>query len=134
MKTKKKKENSEELLADEKLQEWLNSAKENRDELIKEVETGTLTEEFIKKCGSEEKIRNKIEKFNQRIQVAFIQLKDREDNSQVSLGTSKINYIDPRLSVMFSKRFSVPIERLFTKTLREKFTWAIESADENWRF
>lgn len=130
----KRKENSEELLADEKLQEWLNSAKEGRDELIKEVETGNLNEEFIKKFGSEEKIRNKIEKFNQRIQVAFIQLKDREDNSQVSLGTSKINYIDPRLSVMFSKRFSVPIERLFTKTLREKFTWAIESADENWRF
>ncbi|SGZ38518.1 related to DNA topoisomerase 1 [Hanseniaspora guilliermondii] len=130
----KRKENSEELLADEKLQEWLNTAKEYRDVLIKEVESGNLSEEFIKKCGSEEKIRNNIKKFDQRIQVAFIQLKDREDNSQVSLGTSKINYIDPRLSVMFSKKFNVPIERLFTKTLREKFTWAIESADENWRF
>ena len=45
-----------------------------------------------------------------------------------------MNYIDPRLIVMFSKKFDVPIEKLFPKTLREKFIWAIESADENWRF
>jgi len=123
------------LLPDEDLKEWLESAEKSRADLIKEVETGAdFSEEFMKKSGDEEKIRAKIKKFEERIQVAFIQLKDRDDNSQVSLGTSKINYIDPRLSVMFSKKFGVPIERLFTKTLRDKFTWAIESADETWRF
>lgn len=44
------------------------------------------------------------------------------------------NYIDPRLTVMFCKKFGVPIERVFAKTLREKFKWAIESADEDWEF
>lgn len=131
----KRKEKSEALLPDEDLKEWLESAEKSRADLIKEVETGAdFSEEFMKKSGDEEKIRAKIKKFEERIQVAFIQLKDRDDNSQVSLGTSKINYIDPRLSVMFSKKFGVPIERLFTKTLRDKFTWAIESADETWRF
>jgi DNA topoisomerase-1 len=44
------------------------------------------------------------------------------------------NYIDPRLTVMFCKKYNVPIEKLFTKTLRDKFKWALESADENWEF
>jgi DNA topoisomerase I len=44
------------------------------------------------------------------------------------------NYIDPRLTVVFSKKFNVPIEKFFSKTLREKFEWAIKSADEDWEF
>ena len=44
------------------------------------------------------------------------------------------NYIDPRLTVVFSKKFDVPIERFFSKTLREKFEWAIKSVDEDWEF
>lgn len=81
-----------------------------------------------------EKLKAQIEKIETRIASTSFQLKDKEDNSEVSLGTSKMNYIDPRLTVMFSKKFNVPIERLFTKTLRDKFTWAIESTDQNWRF
>ena len=44
------------------------------------------------------------------------------------------NYIDPRLTVVFSKKFNVPIEKFFSKTLREKFDWAIKSVDEDWEF
>ena len=44
------------------------------------------------------------------------------------------NYIDPRLTVVFSKKFNVPIERFFSKTLRGKFEWAIQSVDESWDF
>lgn len=44
------------------------------------------------------------------------------------------NYIDPRLTVVFSRKFDVPIEKFFSKTLREKFEWAIKSVDENWVF
>ena len=41
------------------------------------------------------------------------------------------NYIDPRLTVVFSKKFDVPIEKFFSKTLREKFDWAIKSVEED---
>jgi DNA topoisomerase-1 len=44
------------------------------------------------------------------------------------------NYIDPRLTVVFSQKFDVPIERFFSKTLREKFDWAIKSVDADWEF
>ncbi|KAH3669015.1 hypothetical protein WICMUC_005114 [Wickerhamomyces mucosus] len=84
--------------------------------------------------ASVEKLEAQVEKLEQRIINTELQMKDKEDNSQVALSTSKINYIDPRLSVVFCKKYDVPIEKIFTKTLREKFNWAIESIDENWRF
>ncbi|KAA8905330.1 hypothetical protein TRICI_005326 [Trichomonascus ciferrii] len=88
----------------------------------------------LKNTDTVEKLKEQVKKLEDRITNTSLQLKDKEDNSTVALSTSKMNYIDPRITVMFSKKFEVPIEKLFTKTLREKFAWAIESADEKWRF
>lgn len=88
----------------------------------------------VKSSMTVEKLKQQVEKIEQQIKNTTLQKQDKEDNSTVALGTSKLNYIDPRLTVMFSKKFDVPIEKLFGKTMREKFQWAIESADENWRF
>lgn len=43
----------------------------------------------------------------------------------ISLGTSKINYIDPRISVAFLKKHQLPLDKIFSKTLQEKFKWAM---------
>ncbi|KAG7884049.1 hypothetical protein KL938_001921 [Ogataea parapolymorpha] len=119
----------DELAADHKSR--LEKHKELEKTYKNEFKTGTYE---IKSTQTVEKLQQQVEKIETRIKNTSLQLKDKEDNSQVALNTSKINYIDPRLTVMFSKKFEVPIEKLFTKTLREKFAWAIESADENWRF
>jgi len=47
------------------------------------------------------------------------------ENKEVALGTSKINYMDPRISVAFCKRFELPIEKVFNKALLDKFPWAM---------
>ncbi|KAF3905540.1 hypothetical protein AA313_de0203804 [Arthrobotrys entomopaga] len=86
------------------------------------------------KTASVEKLEEQIEKLEEKIQIKTSMMKDKENTSEVSLGTSKINYIDPRLSVVFCKKFGVPLERIFAKALRDKFKWAIESVDENWEF
>lgn len=52
----------------------------------------------------------------------------------ISLGTSKINYIDPRISIAFLKKHNIPIDSIFSKTLQEKFTWALESTDTDFVF
>jgi len=51
----------------------------------------------------------------------------------ISLGTSKINYIDPRITIAFLKKHNLPIEKIFSKTLQEKFKWAMET-DTNFVF
>lgn len=119
------------LLTNKDLKERLEKADELKKEFKLEIKTGQVQ---IKKAATVEKLKQQIEAIENRYLTTSFQLKDKEDNSEVSLGTSKMNYIDPRLTVVFAKKFDVPIEKLFTKTLREKFTWAIESADENWRF
>lgn len=121
-----------ELLEEKVLNEWLQKVEDLKQEFAKELETGKV--EIKTKFDSVAKIDKQIERLTERIATSSVQLKDREENSEVSLGTSKINYIDPRLSVAFCKRFDVPIEKIFTKALRQKFDWAIESADEDWRF
>ena len=57
----------------------------------------------------------------------------RSASPLVSLGTSKTNYIDPRVSVAWCKRCEVNISGVFARTLRDKFNWAM-AAGPDWRF
>ena len=69
----------------------------------------------------------------------------RNPSQTIALGTSKLNYLDPRISVQWCKTHEVPIEKVsrselffflqifcytilqvYTKTHREKFRWAID--------
>lgn len=127
----KRAENKEELLPESELKKNLETVDALEKEYAKELKTGKPE---IPNGSTVEKLEAQIVKFTEKINNTSLQMKDKEDNAQVALSTSKINYIDPRLSVMFCKKYNVPIERVFTKTLRDKFKWAIESVDENWRF
>jgi len=50
----------------------------------------------------------------------------KEELKTVALGTSKINYLDPRITVAWCKRHEVPIEKIFNKSLLAKFAWAMD--------
>ncbi|EXJ56442.1 DNA topoisomerase I [Cladophialophora yegresii CBS 114405] len=114
------------------LEERLKAATELEKKFKKENKTKKVEAEG--KSPSVEKYEEQIKKLDTRIATMAIQAEDKENNKEVALGTSKINYIDPRLTVVFSKKFNVPIEKFFSKTLREKFEWALKSVDENWTF
>lgn len=78
-------------------------------------------------------MRKRIEQWTAKINKMEMDLKHKDDNKEVSLGTSKINYMDPRISVAWCKRNEVPIEKVFSRTLREKFNWAM-SVPPEWEF
>ncbi|CAK1363795.1 unnamed protein product [Cercospora beticola] len=137
--TKKFEKENEKLAAEgekemkpKELEERLEVVRELEKKLKKELKTGKVEAEG--KSASIEKYEKDVEKLDTRIATLQTQAEDRDNNKEVALGTSKINYIDPRLTVVFSKKFDVPIERFFSKTLREKFDWAIKSVDEDWEF
>lgn len=73
-----------------------------------------------------EKIKVKLEKLE-------YSLKKREDNMGIATTTSKTNYNDPRITVAWCKRFEVPIEKVFPKTLLDKFNWSM-SIQSDWIF
>ena len=62
-----------------------------------------------------------------------VELRNKEENKEVSLGTSKANYMDPRITVAWCKRCDLEISRLFPKTLKDKFNWAM-GVEGDWRF
>ncbi|KAK1055512.1 DNA topoisomerase 1 [Friedmanniomyces endolithicus] len=140
-KIRKKFEKENEKLAAEGQKEMKGKELEERMEVADEMEAKFKREnkkggkiEAEGKGPTVQKLEAGVEKLDVRIATLKIQSEDRESNKEVALGTSKINYIDPRLTVVFSKKFDVPIERFFSKTLREKFDWAIKSVEEDWEF
>ena len=51
----------------------------------------------------------------------------KDNNKTVALGTSKTNYIDPRIVCAWAKKYNVNASRVLNKSLREKFPWAAEA-------
>jgi len=80
-----------------------------------------------------EDVLKSIEAWKGKLQTQQLHLKNKDDNKTVALGTSKINYMDPRISVAWAKRNECPIEKIFAATLRDKFPWAM-SVDDTFKF
>lgn len=54
----------------------------------------------------------KIAQQNVKIEKMERDMHSKEDLKTVALGTSKINYLDPRITVAWCKRHEVPIEKV----------------------
>ncbi|XP_062191162.1 DNA topoisomerase 1 beta-like [Phragmites australis] len=80
-----------------------------------------------------EGIEKKITTLESKIEKMEMDKKIKEDLKTVALGTSKINYLDPRITVAWCKRHEVPIEKIFNKSLIAKFGWAMD-VDPEFRF
>ena len=85
------------------------------------------------KTPAEADVDKRISNWSEKIKKAEIDLRNKEENKEVSLGTSKANYCDPRISVAWCKRCEVPVERIFPRTLLDKFAWA-QAVGPDWKF
>jgi len=56
-----------------------------------------------------------------------------EAEYNISTSTSKVNYLDPRITVAWCKSGEVPIEKIYNKTQLTKFVWAMET-ESDWKF
>lgn len=82
---------------------------------------------------SKESLLKKYHTLSTRLKAMKTQLIDKDENKTTSLGTSKTNYIDPRITVAWCAAHEVPIEKLFPQTLRKKFQWAMD-VSKSWKF
>jgi len=87
-----------------------------------------------------QKLKKSSKKNQEKIKVAEDKVKKLKAKKElklelknISLGTSKINYIDPRITVAFMTKHDLPIDKIFSKTLQEKFKWALET-DQDYSF
>jgi len=85
------------------------------------------------KSKDPEKIKRQIDRLNIRLKDFESKIALKSDMKTVALTTSRINYMDPRITVAWCKSKEVPIEKIFSKALLTKFPWAME-VPSNWRF
>jgi DNA topoisomerase-1 len=86
-----------------------------------------------KKKYQDKKDNDKVAKIEIKIKTLKLKKETKIKMKNVSLGTSKNNYIDPRIIFAFIKKFEIPPEKLFTKVLIKRFEWA-NKVDKNYRF
>jgi len=84
--------------------------------------------------------KEKIKKLNEKItkiKAKISETKNKKDLKMelknLSLTTSKTNYIDPRITISFFIKHKIPLEKIFSQTLRDKFFWAMDIPN-NWTF
>ncbi|XP_051015703.1 DNA topoisomerase I, mitochondrial [Acomys russatus] len=78
--------------------------------------------------------QRRLQKLEEQLARLCTKATDKEENKQVALGTAKLNYLDPRISIAWCKRFGVPVEKIFNRTQRERFAWAFSQAGEDFEF
>ena len=69
----------------------------------------------------------RINKINDKIKEIKGKIILKNELKSISLTTSKVNYIDPRIVFAFSKKMNVDIDKLYNSALQEKFNWASTS-------
>jgi DNA topoisomerase-1 len=79
------------------------------------------------------KSNDKLLKITKNIQLLKIKKESKLKMKNVSLGTSKQNYIDPRIIFAFIKKYEIPPEKILNEKLLTRFQWA-SSVDKDYRF
>jgi len=80
-----------------------------------------------------DKNKDKLKKLEMKLKDAKSKKELKMELKNLSLSTSKTNYIDPRITIAFLKYHNIPIEKVFSQALRDKFFWAMD-IDEKWTF
>ncbi|KAL0113236.1 hypothetical protein PUN28_012411 [Cardiocondyla obscurior] len=88
----------------------------------------------VKEKVTYDKKKKQLERLKDQLTKLEVQATDREENKEIALSTSKVNYLDPRISVAWCKKNNVPIEKIYNKTQRDKFRWAIDMAGPDFVF
>ncbi|PBC31078.1 DNA topoisomerase I, mitochondrial isoform X1 [Apis cerana] len=88
----------------------------------------------VKEKVTYEKKKKALDRLKEQLTKLEVQATDKEENKEIALGTSKLNYLDPRITVAWCKKHNVPIEKIYNKTQRDKFRWAIDMAGPDYIF
>ncbi|MDD3792102.1 MAG: DNA topoisomerase I [Candidatus Bathyarchaeota archaeon] len=92
-------------------------------------------EDALKKLKEQLKLKKKEGKktisLEARIERAKLDLELTKLTREYNLGTSLKSYIDPTAYVKWAKKVKFDIEKFYPKTLRSKFSWALEQASKS---
>ena len=103
------------------------------DKMKDQIKTAKEKVEGLEAKNQTAAVKEKLKKAEERVMELKSKLKSKKNMKDVAIGTSKINYIDPRITVAFGKKHDIDITKLFNAQQRKKFSWAFD-VDGNWKF
>ncbi|XP_053305033.1 DNA topoisomerase I, mitochondrial-like [Spea bombifrons] len=107
------------LLAKKELKEAKKEAKEKDSEKLRKLV---------------ESKKKALQRAEEQLMKLEVQATDREENKQIALSTSKLNYLDPRITVAWCKKWNVGLEKIYNKTYKDKFAWAVDMTESDFIF
>lgn len=110
---------------DEKIKAKEDAIKEKKRE-VKQAKAAYKSEGGEKAKKNFEQKKKQLIRLDEQWEKLTLQKIDKDENKTIALGTSKLNYLDPRISVAWCKKHNVPVEKVYNKTQRDKFQWAID--------
>ena len=112
----------------------LDAAKAERDkkiELAKLMKDSDRSKKSIKRAkeaykAKEEGLTKKLSRMKDRVELLQSRIAMKEKTRGVALGTSKLNYSDPRIPISWCKANNVDVKRIYPVTAQKKFSWALD--------
>lgn len=105
----------------------------NLDSSINKIDSQIKDLKKKKDKYKDNKNNEKAKKAENKIKLLKLKKESKIKMKNVSLGTSKQNYIDPRIIFAFIKKYDIPPEKLFTAKLLSRFQWA-SKVDSDYKF
>ena len=69
--------------------------------------------------------QERLEKNKKKVNDYKIKMDLANKTKNVALGTSRTNYCDPRIGISFCKAFDIQLEKVYNKSMQDKFSWAL---------
>jgi len=120
--------------ASEKSKKINESLKELKRKLNKAKKTKS---EYIENNKDTKAINEKINKINLKIKKAKMKREINGQSASLAIGTSRQNYIDPRITISFMKKTKLmdSLNKIFSQQEIERFKWAIDDPEiESYHF
>ncbi|BHF68774.1 DNA topoisomerase I [Sparganum proliferum] len=121
----------------ENLQKKIDAKKEQISEVTREAKQIKADWKHSKQASQKvqyEKLKKRLATLKEQLLKLQVQATDRDENKDIALSTSKLNYLDPRITIAWCRKLNVPVEKVYNKTQRDKFQWAIQMTTEDFKF
>ena len=102
----------------------LKSLKDQLQRIKDKIEEMKQKKQRLQRKNRTKTVAKQITTLNKKITLAKGKLALKTEMKDISLTTSRMNYIDPRIIFAFSKRYNLPIEKLYSPAIIRKFQWA----------
>lgn len=81
----------------------------------------------------EKKEKAKLAKAEEKVEVLKQKRNFKDQTKNYAISTSRTNYCTPEIAYSICNDLDIPIEKIYTKTLQEKFAWAKDTPKNYWR-